>query len=130
MAGLVQDFKTVLRLGERILELQMKRKYLSAKEQQGELKDIDDSIKTLSQRRDFYDEKYETSRFESMIALDDYDNHHDQLLKNLLEKDKTALEEERKMREEEAAKRQKELEEEFEVQDEDGEEEEWWRKEH
>jgi hypothetical protein len=44
-----------------------------------------------------------------MIALDDYDNHHDQLLKNLLEKDKTALEEERRMREEEARKREMEL---------------------
>jgi hypothetical protein len=97
---LVKDFKTVLRLGERIQELEVKRKYVNAKDQPGELKDIADSIRGLAQRRDFYDEKYETSRFESMIALDDYDNHHDQLLKNLLEKDRTALEEERRMREE------------------------------
>jgi hypothetical protein len=34
-------------------------------------------MKAYSQRRDFYDEKYETRRFESMIALDDFDNHHD-----------------------------------------------------
>lgn len=44
-----------------------------------------------------------------MVALDDYDNRHDQLLKNLLEKDKVTLEEERKMREEEAARREMEL---------------------
>jgi len=33
-----------------------------------------------------------------MIALNDYDNRHDELLKNLLEKDKEKLEEERRRR--------------------------------
>lgn len=130
LRALREDFRTVLRLGERILELEQRRKYLSARDQLGELKDLDDSIKALAQRRDFYDEKYETSRFEQMVALDDYDNRHDQLLKNLLEGDKTSLEEERRMREEEARRRQLELDQEFEAGEEEEGREEWWRQQH
>lgn len=50
-----EDFKRVLRLGERILELQRRKKYVNAKDQPAEIKDIDDNIRILTQRRDFYD---------------------------------------------------------------------------
>jgi len=36
------------------------------------------------QKRDKYDEKYETRRFWDMMAMDDYDNKHDEVLRNLL----------------------------------------------
>jgi hypothetical protein len=128
LAALRKDFETVLKLAKQIKQLTQQKKYLNAKQEFQQIKDINDEIGRLKQRRDFYDEKYETRRFEDMIALDDHDNHHDQLLKDLLEKDKTALEEERRRSEEEAEKREEELDKEFDELEEL--EDEWWKKEH
>ena len=42
-----------------------------------------------------------------MIAMENYDNKHDELLKNLLVDDKHKLQEERRRREEEARERER-----------------------
>ncbi len=63
-----------------------------------------------------------------MIALDDFDNHHNQLLKDLLLQDKEALQAQKRRREEEAERKELQLNEEFDAINQG--EEEWWRKEH
>jgi hypothetical protein len=50
---------------------------MNAKQQFKEIKDISDEIIILKQKRDKFDEKYETRRFWEMMAMDDYDNFHD-----------------------------------------------------
>ena len=81
----------------------------------------------LRQKRDKFDEKYETRRFWQMMEMDDYDNRHDELLKNMLIEDREQLEREKKRKEQEAMEREMMLNEEFnQIEDED---EEWWKKE-
>lgn len=59
--------------------------------------------------------------------MDDYDNRHDELLKNMLIEDREQLEREKKRKEQEAMEREMMLNEEFnQIEDED---EEWWKKE-
>ena len=60
------------------------------------IKDIKHDIGNLQKRRDHFDEKYETSRFEEMIMMDDKFNQHDHILKELLEEDRKRLEDEKK----------------------------------
>ncbi len=62
-----------------------------------------------------------------MMEMDDYDNRHDELLKNMLIEDREQLEREKKRKEQEAMEREMMLNEEFnQIEDED---EEWWKKE-
>ena len=51
------------------------------------LKEIKNDVMCLEKRRDYFDEKYETSRFDEMIAMDEKFNQHDEIMKNLLEED-------------------------------------------
>lgn len=62
-----------------------------------------------------------------MMEMDDYDNRHDELLKNMLIEDREQLEREKKRKEQEAMEREMMLNEEFnQIEEED---EEWWKKE-
>ena len=50
---------------------------MNAKEEYKKIKDIEDEMKELKKKRDHYDEKYETTRFEEMIAMDGPSTRHD-----------------------------------------------------
>lgn len=80
----------------------------------------------LKKRRDFFDEKYETSRFDDMIALDEGSNYHDGILRDLLEEDKRKLDEEKRRRELEEQERQRMIQDEYE--DMENQDDEWWKK--
>ena len=125
LAGLEKDIKTVLAIGEKIRQLQTDLKYINARSEFEKVKDTKDEIALLREKRDKFDEKYETRRFEAMLEMTDYDNRHDELLRGWLVQDKAALEEERRRREEEARQREQELNDEFEQVDNN--EDEWWK---
>ncbi len=57
---------------------------MNIREDYGKIKDLKDEIMSLTKKRDHYDEKYETSRFEEMIAMDDKSNRLDEMMKSLL----------------------------------------------
>ena len=67
-------------------------KWAQAKRSYNKIKQIKDEIKALQKRRDFFDEKYETSRFDDMITMDENTNFHDNILKQMLEDDRKKLE--------------------------------------
>lgn len=84
---LKKDLKKVMRLGKKIKDLNTEKKYKNAKSEFDQIKDINDEIALYRQKRDKYDEKYETTRFWEMMTMDNYDNNHDEKLKNLLLED-------------------------------------------
>lgn len=88
-------------------------KWAEAKRDYDKIRDIKNEIQALQKRRDYFDEKYETSRFDEMITMDESSNYHDGILKDLLEEDRRKLEEERRRRELEELERQRKIEEEF-----------------
>ena len=71
-------------LGKRIKSLLHARQFLSAKDRYEDIKNIEDELARLRQRRDFYDEKYETRRFEEMVRMEDTDEQHQAMLKKML----------------------------------------------
>lgn len=89
---LKKDLKKVMRLGKKIKDLNTEKKYKNAKSEFDQIKDINDEIALYRQKRDKYDEKYETTRFWEMMTMDNYDNNHDEKLKNLLLEDQQQLE--------------------------------------
>jgi hypothetical protein len=89
------------------------KSYVNAHSEFEKIKDINDELALLRQKRDKFDEKYETRRFWEMVAMEDYDNHHDEKLKNMLIEDREELEREKRRKEQEAMEREMMLNQEF-----------------
>lgn len=62
-SALLKDLKTVFEIGRKIKNLQQELKWVQAKRMYEKINSIKSDIKALEKRRDFFDEKYETTRF-------------------------------------------------------------------
>lgn len=100
LSAMGRDIKTLLGIGNEILKLKRALQDVVRMEDYDKAIELRNQIVQQEEKREAFDVLYETSRFESMILMDDPSDHFKKLSKQMDEQEQFLLEQQRRQREE------------------------------